>query len=463
MNLFLTYCKTSLFLIIGISTAILLWVGSCTKRSNTNLEDISIEKDENKEVIARWNELWLEVEQNTESYRPPVAARAFAYTSIAAYESALPKNTQYKSIYNILAHKHTEQATIPPSFIAPLSLNATYASMFKNFFTLTQKKSWQKIIELEQYFYTKFSKQHTTAEIITSVTYGKSIAEKIQQWASEDEIGTKGHLQSYHLEYQPSTKIGNWQPDTDHPRMALLPYWGKSRTFVMAADELLVHPPIPYSEETTSAYYKQALEIYTLSMPISKENKWISEFWSNDISGLTFTPPTHWISISNQLLKQKDIEAAQELELYAKLGMALSDAAVVCWNSKYHYNVERPKQYIRRIIHPTWDALHDTPSFPSYPSGHAMFGSAAAAVLNSFFGDNIDFWDRSHEQRTEFMGTPRHFNSLEKMASENAYSRMAIGVHFRMDCEEGLRFGKLTGQKVANLNFQKEDYYTNKR
>jgi PAP2 superfamily len=452
MNLFLTYRKTSLFLLLGVSAAILLWIGSCAEQNRNDIDEVNTAKDENKEVIARWNELWLEVERNTDGFRPPVAARSFAYTSIAAYESALPENTNYQSIYRLLAHKEVEKVSTS-EFITPLSLNAAYATMFKKFFTMTKKQSWQKIIEVEQRFYTKFSKNQNSNAIHNSVTFGKNIAENIWQWAAEDKIGIEGHVQNYHLEYQHSEKIGDWQPDADHPMLALLPYWGKSRPFVMASDELLVNPPIPYSEETSSAYYKQALEIYTLSKPISKENKWISEFWSDDISGLTFTPPTHWVSICNQLLRQKDLKAAQELELYAKLGIALSDAAVVCWNSKYHYNVERPKQYIRRVINPTWDALHDNPSFPSYPSGHAMFGAAAAAVLNSFFGDTIDFWDKSHEHRTEFLGQPRHFNSLEKMASENAYSRMALGVHSRMDCEEGLRYGKLTGQKVANMSF----------
>jgi hypothetical protein len=37
------------------------------------------------------------------------------------------------------------------------------------------------------------------------------------------------------------------------------------------------------------------------------------------------------------------------------------------------------------------------------------------------------------------------------MADENAYSRMLIGVHFRNDCEEGLRLGKLVGKKVVDL------------
>jgi hypothetical protein len=40
------------------------------------------------------------------------------------------------------------------------------------------------------------------------------------------------------------------------------------------------------------------------------------------------------------------------------------------------------------------------------------------------------------------------------MAVENAYARIPIGVHFRMDCDEGLRMGLLAGQRVLELNWK---------
>jgi len=39
------------------------------------------------------------------------------------------------------------------------------------------------------------------------------------------------------------------------------------------------------------------------------------------------------------------------------------------------------------------------------------------------------------------LGEPRSFNSFEAMAEENAFSRIPLGVHIRMDCSEGLRLG----------------------
>jgi hypothetical protein len=41
------------------------------------------------------------------------------------------------------------------------------------------------------------------------------------------------------------------------------------------------------------------------------------------------------------------------------------------------------------------------------------------------------------------------------MANENAYSRIPLGVHWRMDCEEGVRFGIEIGRRVNDLPWKK--------
>jgi membrane-associated phospholipid phosphatase len=144
----------------------------------------------------------------------------------------------------------------------------------------------------------------------------------------------------------------------------------------------------------------------------------------------------------------------------AKIGLALNDASVGCWNSKYYYNVERPQTYINRVIDPSWKpALYNpltgdegvTPSFPAYPSGHSTMGAAGAEVLGSIFGYAYGMTDNCHNNRNEFEGTGRYFGSFFEMAQENAWSRVPLGVHFRMDSEEGVRYGTEIGRKVNNL------------
>ena len=144
-------------------------------------------------------------------------------------------------------------------------------------------------------------------------------------------------------------------------------------------------------------------------------------------------------------------------------GLAINDASVACWHSKYHYNVERPVGYINKHINPNWNVasltstgfLGSTPSFPAYPSGHSTFAAAGFAALAQVFGENMSITDRCHENRTDFNGKPRSFNSFSELAFEDAYSRIYLGVHWRMDCEEGLRLGYQVARKVNALPFKK--------
>jgi hypothetical protein len=177
------------------------------------------------------------------------------------------------------------------------------------------------------------------------------------------------------------------------------------------------------------------------------ESLWIAEFWSDDVTGLVFSPPARHLSIAKQLIEQYDLPLGEALYLNLKLGFALNDAAVSTWKYKYEYMVMRPSVYIQALIDPSYQTnLYrlipwPNPTFPAYPSGHSCFASAAAGVFIDFFGNKINFVDRSHEGRTEFRGSPRAFRSFEQMAEECGYSRIPLGVHLRMDCTEGLRLG----------------------
>jgi hypothetical protein len=116
--------------------------------------------------------------------------------------------------------------------------------------------------------------------------------------------------------------------------------------------------------------------------------------------------------------------------------------------------------YIRNALgHNTWNSImcpdgsgqFFTPQFPTYPSGHGTFSGAASEVLTAEFGSSFAMTDRCHENRSEFIGTPRSYSSFYEMAQENAYSRLPIGVHFRMDSEAALDLGLKIGRRVNNL------------
>ena len=116
------------------------------------------------------------------------------------------------------------------------------------------------------------------------------------------------------------------------------------------------------------------MEVVAQTVNAPYENIWIGEYWSDDLLNLTFSPGPRWLAIGDQVMKLEDSNLETAIFMTVKMGLALNDASVACWKSKFYYNVERPQSYINRVIDPNWKpALFDptngnegvTPSFPA--------------------------------------------------------------------------------------------------
>lgn len=401
-------------------------------------------------IALDWNGLLLDLERHTSGYRPPVSSRAFAYIEMAAYEAALPALDGYFSLKNFCPGY---QPVAPPTegrYHLPAALNAAYAHILRKFFPTAPGKILGKINTLEA-THQQLAEEMDAATAQQSAVFGRAVADAVWQFSALDSVGHDGFLYNYDRSFSPCAEVGCWQPNGDRPMPALLPHWGKVRPFLAKTHDIKAKPPIVFEEKPGSTFHTEAMEVFSVSQARSKEDLWIAEFWSDDLPGLTLTPVGRWMSITNQSLEKAQLPFPEMMETYLKVAWALCDASIVCWEAKYHYQLERPGQYIRRNIQPNWSPLHDSPSFPSYPSGHAMFGAAAAEVLAAQLGNHFALTDRTHEGRDEFASQPRHFESFESMAQENAFSRLLLGVHYRMDCEEGLRLGKAVGQNMRAL------------
>ncbi|MBK6861368.1 MAG: vanadium-dependent haloperoxidase [Saprospiraceae bacterium] len=411
------------------------------------------------ELIVDWYNFFLEADRYSEGYRGSISARTFGYIGIAGIESARPVfKGDLNSLEQFLPGYKSINFHGNEPYILQAALNACYRKMFARFYltapTEVYNHSEALFLKWDQYLI----KHYTKSQIESSKLFGDSIANSIYDYSTLDTIGHQAYLHIYDKQYTAVKEEGKWQISEELPMPPLLPYWGKVRPFVINLKDFIAKPLPEYSTLAGSEYYTEALEVLTISSPLSFENKWIAEFWSDDHPGLTFTPSTRWISITNQVICNELPSIEKTLETYLKIGIALTDASISCWNSKYLYNLERPESYIHKVFNKDWQPLFHTPPFPSYPSGHSIFGAAASEVLTSLYGGDYAMVDHSHEGRDEFMGTPRKFHSFYEMAFENAFSRIPLGVHFRMDCEEGLRLGFLVGKKVSAVQIFKQDY-----
>ncbi|MFN3940273.1 MAG: vanadium-dependent haloperoxidase, partial [Chitinophagales bacterium] len=284
--------------------------------------------------------------------------------------------------------------------------------------------------------------------------YGRALADAIIAWSEKD-----NYEQTRYMQYKAPPREGKpelWEP-TDFNQTALEPYWGTHRTFAVAdGKQCDVNLKFSYSMDTASEMYKQMLEVYTVDKNLTEEQRTIAQFWADD-PGETFTPPGHWMYIIGNFVQSEKMNLSRAAELYCLTSIAMADACISVWYTKYRVNFVRPKTLINENLEKGWEPYVETPPFAGYTSGHSGFSGAAAAVLTSLIGDNKSFIDSSHVQIGLY---PREFKSFNAAAEEAAYSRMYGGIHFTCDIQDGLVTGRCVADQVLNkliINAKRQD------
>ncbi len=419
-------------------------------------------------VAVAWNDAFLQTERYAAGYRPGPAPRALALLGLSAYEACVSAMPEYQSVASLYPGLAIPKPDASVQYHWPSVINGSYAYLTNLFFINVAADKRSVLGTTENSQDDKFKAEVGEATWKASKDYGVAVAKAVWEWSKGDTYGHDAYLDPFGTyDWQAHYKgPGDWRPTTPGPGKPMFPNWGKARTFAISEADKLCPPPLPFSESPNSPLYAQAVEVYaaTTGANYTYENQWIAEFWSDDLVGLTFSPGPRWIAIANQVYIGTGCSLEKAVVTNVKVGMALCDASIACWYSKYVYNIERPATYINRIIDPNWTARLNnpqnndkgiTPSFPAYPSGHSTMGGAGAEVLTYEFGSDYAMTDICHKDRSEFRGTPRAFNSFYEMAEENAISRVPLGVHFRMDCEVGVNLGYRCGRKVNHMPWKK--------
>lgn len=403
-----------------------------------------------QQVLYAWYDLSLELVRHTATYTPPVASRAFAYLGLTAFEAVASGSSTITSLAGQLPQlgavpNRQSNSRYDEAVVMHAALSAAVLNLFKN----TGPTGRRAIDALTSKMSALIAQQVKPKILKRSTEYGNVVASHIHNWSMNDG-GADVKLMGFASDYKVDSAPGRWKPTglVRLQQLPLLPKWGENRTFAIAnAATCSLPPPPTFSEEKTSAFYKEAFEVYDTVKKLTPEQKLIARFWSDDPM-LSPTPPGHWMFIALDILKSKDLSLEDNVDLLARLGMGVSDAFVACWKSKFEYDLLRPVTYIKKVIDKNWEPLLITPPFPEYPSGHSTQSGAAAAILTQFFGENFAFEDKTHV-REKFKGKP--FKSFWDAANEAGISRLYGGIHFRAAVERGLEQGRCVGLAVNAL------------
>jgi hypothetical protein len=181
-----------------------------------------------------------------------------------------------------------------------------------------------------------------------------------------------------------------------------------------------------------------------------------------------------WNRAYRGLAASQSLTLDDTARMLAMTNLAAADAAIGCWNAKYHWNFWRPITAIREAdtdgnpattADPNWLPLFDpstpvaagpplaTPPFPDHPSGHACATAAIVHSLQYFFGtDHIGF--TVHSNRS---GTSRSFARLSDALREVINARVWAGIHFRTADIQGAKLGKKVARYMHRHYFQPSD------
>ncbi|QJW91413.1 vanadium-dependent haloperoxidase [Spirosoma taeanense] len=410
------------------------------------------------EVASRWATLQLKLTQLTPGFSPPVASRAYGYAGLAMYEAVVPGIPNRRSLAGQL--QGLTALPVPESGKAynwALSANTAQAVILKRLYGNASDLSKAQIDSLEKALQAQF-KDTDQAVNDRSAAFGRQIAEALFAWSKTDG-GHESYGRNFPADYVVPVGPDLWKPTENGQKIPMQPYWGSNRTFIRANNELPMPKPLGYSTDAKSATFAQYMDVYTKSKTLTQTEKEIAVWWA-DNPAESFTPPGHSYNIANIAVKTAKANLATAAEAFARTGLSVADAFILCWRCKYTYNNMRPYTYVRVAIDPTWVPFWPAPPFPGYPSGHATQSSSAATVLTAIFGEGFTFVDDSHVGRlrdplrnVEFR--PRQFKSFAEAAQESADSRFYGNIHTRQDNETGLVEGKKIGANVNALSWVK--------
>lgn len=354
---------------------------------------------------------------------PPYTSRMLAYLSVAQFDGLITA-WHYKYQYNRPAPYVTDQSipyayaknTLPsyPSDGAVIAIVSR--DILKTMFPLEYE--YINTLAEEHLNSLMWSGSNTASDIAAGTAIGLAVKTLALARASTDKMSTAQtpRLISDAIKQDAINRFGwSWDNQESPVRpVGLTPRFGQVAMWNVpnVVDVRPGPPPIPGSTE----FEKNVQELKDIAKNLTPEQRKIANWWSDGLG--TYTPPGHWNRRAKEYIVKYKMNPLRSARTFAYLNMAVMDAGIACWDTKYYYHYPRPIQTI-----PGFKAILGTPNFPAYTSGHSTFSGAAAEVLAYVF--------------------PAEANVVRAWAVEAGESRIYGGIHYRFDSEVGLEQGRV--------------------
>jgi hypothetical protein len=468
-----------------------------------------------------------------EQFGPHRTSRALAMVNLAIFEAAnafAPQGSRFASYVNAKSGSTVIAAPPPQADEAAAIIEAAYG-------TLLYLYPGQQVPLQKQHDDAIAAITNNPADVTAGRSFGEAVAAAVVALRQNDNSSLPEP--TWNVNFVPAHPAvggvyppGQWQIDpVSNIAVALGGNWPKVTPFVLSTGSQYrdTIPPPPNPDLSDPVYGPAYLNVRNVGGdPMlntkrndtdTREHYFWAKFWAYDATAGLCAPVRLYNQIADEILEEYadtisphynmtggQVAAASEVaRYYALLNIAMADAAIAAWDAKYYYQYWRPVTGIRYEqakeatatgpMHEWWYPLgaqqtnstaviNITPPFPSYPSGHAVFGGALFQALRlivphdrgfTFQSDefngknrprnsagqqqpNVDVYnfircDDGDNSNPMFCG-PTPFPSFSYAEEKNADSRVWMGVHWDFDATYGNQMGEEIGNTVYNSILQ---------
>ncbi|GAA4438683.1 hypothetical protein GCM10023188_34400 [Pontibacter saemangeumensis] len=397
-------------------------------------------------VIAKMTDIMVNDVTN-----PPLAARFYAYATLAGYEVVSQNDSARQSMHGILnEYPEIEKPAGLTNYATDLSALLAMLETAKK-----MQPSGPLLDAYEQQFLDSCRTAGVSEEVIAnSLTYAQHISQAILAYAKAD----KYNRISNYARYTPFEEEGAWHPTPPGFFAPVEPHFNTVRSFTLdTCTQFQPSPPVAFSKDKSSEFYRMMQQCQQKgSDGLTEEEQQIAAFWDCNPFALQdnghlmvgmkkISPGAHWLGITGIACKQADKGFSEAMEINTMVSVSLMDGFISCWDEKFRSNRIRPETAIRKYMDTSWKPFLQTPPFPEYLSGHSTISAASEVVLTHYFGDDFSYTDTVEVR----FGLPaRKFDSFQQAAIEAGISRFYGGIHFMDAIDNGRAQGLQVGEWV---------------
>lgn len=380
---------------------------------------------------------------------PPAASRFYTYCLLGAHEIVARKQAGGVSPARLV--RSFKPLTLDKSKPYDYQIAALYCMLETGRLILP---SGYMLADEQTKFLAELKGHYPDALVAQSVSVAQAVAKQVLAYAAADNYSKL----SARLRYRPTKADGYWYPTPPGYIEAIEPHWRTIRPMLLdSCGQFKPKPPVAFSKDTTSAFYRMMQEVYQTGKNLTAEQRFIASYWDCNpfaintsghmsIGFKKISPGGHWMNIASLVSTKARLPFDQAVMVQSVVAMTLMDAFISCWDEKYRSNRIRPETAINRYLNPRWQPLLQTPPFPEYTSGHSVISSAVAEVLSYLIGPDFSFTDTTE---TIFELPERSFTSFRQAAEEASISRLYGGIHYRDAIENGQAQGRALGTFVV--------------